>query len=42
MTPAEAIKNGSDYLVVGRPIVEAEDPLLAAQKILEEIDQVTV
>ncbi|VAX38021.1 Orotidine 5'-phosphate decarboxylase [hydrothermal vent metagenome] len=36
-TPAEAISNGSDFLVVGRPIVKAEDPLSEAQKILEEI-----
>ncbi|MFA5088855.1 MAG: orotidine-5'-phosphate decarboxylase [Candidatus Omnitrophota bacterium] len=38
-TPSEAIKNGSDYLVVGRPIIEARDPFSAAQKILEEIDK---
>lgn len=27
MTPAEAIKAGSDYLVIGRPITQASDPL---------------
>ncbi|WFE68584.1 orotidine-5'-phosphate decarboxylase [Thiomicrospira sp. R3] len=27
MTPAEAIKAGSDYLVIGRPITQAKDPL---------------
>lgn len=27
MTPAEAIKNGSDYLVIGRPITQASDPV---------------
>lgn len=39
-TPAEAIKSGSNYLVVGRPIVEAKDPLKAAQEILKEIHSV--
>ena len=37
-TPQEAIKNGSDYLVIGRPIVKAKDPLSAAQAILQEIN----
>ncbi len=37
-TPAEAIKNGSNFLVVGRPIVEAKNPLLAAEEILREIN----
>ncbi len=36
-TPAEAIKSGSSYLVVGRPIVEAKSPLKAAKEILSEI-----
>lgn len=36
-TPADAIRNGSDYLVVGRPIVKASQPLIAARKILEEM-----
>ncbi len=39
-TPKEAIEAGSDYLVVGRPIVQAHDPLQATKKILEEINQV--
>jgi orotidine-5'-phosphate decarboxylase len=37
MTPAKAIRAGSDYLVVGRPIVEAADPKAAADAIVEEI-----
>jgi orotidine-5'-phosphate decarboxylase len=37
MTPARAIAAGSDYLVVGRPIVAAADPKAAAQAIVAEI-----
>ena len=36
-TPAEAIRAGADYLVVGRPITGAPDPEAAAQAIVEEI-----
>ena len=36
-TPAEAIRAGADYLVVGRPITEAADPPRAARAIAEEI-----
>lgn len=36
-TPAEAVKAGADYIVVGRPITAAEDPRQAAQAILDEI-----
>jgi orotidine-5'-phosphate decarboxylase len=38
-TPKRAILNGATYIVVGRPIVEAQDPLAAAKRILEEIRQ---
>lgn len=37
-TPKEAVNNGSNYLVVGRPIVKADDPLQAAKDILKEIE----
>lgn len=39
MTPARAIEAGADYLVVGRPIVEARDPKAAADAIVAEIEQ---
>jgi orotidine-5'-phosphate decarboxylase len=37
MTPSRAIEAGSDYLVVGRPIMEAADPKAAADAIVAEI-----
>lgn len=36
-TPQDAIKNGSNFLVVGRPIIQAKNPAVAAKQILEEI-----
>ncbi|MBY0532444.1 MAG: orotidine-5'-phosphate decarboxylase [Xanthobacteraceae bacterium] len=39
MTPGEAIKAGVDYMVIGRPILAAEDPKAAAEKIVAEIEQ---
>lgn len=39
-TPLEAIRNGSNFLVVGRPILSASSPQEAAQKILKEIGRV--
>ena len=36
MTPAEAEKIGSDYIVVGRPITAAEDPVAAYRRCVEE------
>lgn len=37
-TPAQAIQNGSDYLVIGRPIRDAADPRAAAMRIAAEIE----
>ncbi len=36
-TPVEAIRNGADYLVVGRPVNQAPDPRAAAEAIVAEI-----
>ncbi|UFS70258.1 orotidine-5'-phosphate decarboxylase [Geomonas sp. RF6] len=37
MTPGEAVKKGADYLVIGRPIAAAENPVKAAEMIVAEI-----
>ncbi|WP_446743224.1 orotidine-5'-phosphate decarboxylase [Silvibacterium acidisoli] len=36
-TPASAVAAGADYLVIGRPIMQAADPAAAAQAIVDEI-----
>lgn len=41
-TPADAIANGSNFLVVGRPVVNAKDPAAAAKQILKEIKEAKV
>ena len=41
MTPREAIAAGADYLVVGRPIIEAADPRAAAEAIIADIAAAT-
>jgi len=41
-TPAQAVAAGADYLVVGRPITEADDARAAARAILDEMQSVTV
>lgn len=40
VTPFEAVKNGADYIVVGRPIRKAADPVEAAKRIAGEIERV--
>jgi orotidine-5'-phosphate decarboxylase len=37
MTPRAALEAGSSYLVIGRPITRAADPLLALQEISQQI-----
>jgi orotidine-5'-phosphate decarboxylase len=39
MTPAEAVRRGADFLVVGRPITSASDPKAAAAIIAAEIKE---
>ena len=41
MTAYEAVKNGADYLVVGRPITQHPDPVQAVHAVLEEIRKAT-
>ncbi|MEW5909123.1 MAG: orotidine-5'-phosphate decarboxylase [Thermodesulfobacteriota bacterium] len=38
VTPEEAIQNGADYLVIGRPIRDASDPPAAAKRVADEIE----
>ncbi|MTI60759.1 MAG: orotidine-5'-phosphate decarboxylase [Firmicutes bacterium] len=40
MTPANAVKEGADYLVIGRPITKADNPAAAVEKIIDEIEGV--
>jgi orotidine-5'-phosphate decarboxylase len=37
LTPAEAVRRGADYLVIGRAITDAPDPVAAARRIADEI-----
>ena len=39
MTPSDAVRAGVDYIVVGRPILEAKDPVSAARAIVAEMEE---
>ena len=39
MTPADAVRAGVDYIVVGRPILEAQNPVMAARAIVAEMEE---
>ena len=41
VTPGESVLAGSDYIVIGRPILEAKDPLKVANEIVEELRKVS-
>ena len=38
-TPAQAIARGADYLVVGRPITQSDDPVAAARRIIVDMER---
>ncbi len=42
MTPSEAMRAGANFLVIGRPITAADDPVTAARKIFDEIEQTAI
>ena len=37
-TPQEAMQSGADFVVIGRPITQSKNPVLATQQILNEIE----
>ena len=37
VTPKAAVQNGADFVVIGRPIRDAQDPAVAAKRVAEEI-----
>ena len=37
-TPQQAIRNGADYLVIGRPVTQAKDPLMVLRQLNQTID----
>ena len=38
MTPSEAMEQGADYLVIGRPITQAQDPVSVLTSVIRDID----
>ena len=38
VSPSDAINNSSDYMIIGRPITSAQEPVSAAQMIIDEIE----
>ena len=38
MTPADAVRGGVDYIIVGRPVIESKDPVGAAREIVAEME----
>jgi orotidine-5'-phosphate decarboxylase len=42
MSPAEAVRAGADYVVMGRAIIDAHDPVVAAREASEEIERASI
>lgn len=42
VTPTDAIKAKADYIIIGRPITKAEDPVLATKLIIAEIEEALI
>ena len=42
VTPTDAIKSGVDYMVIGRPITQAEDKISAVKMIISEIENAMI
>ena len=42
VSPSDAIKAGFDYIIIGRPITEAKDPVAAAKMVIAEIEEALV
>jgi len=40
LTPVEAIQQGADYLVMGRPITQAKDPLAVLSQVNQDLRRV--
>ncbi|GLQ30123.1 orotidine-5'-phosphate decarboxylase [Litoribrevibacter albus] len=40
VTPQDAIRDGSDYLVIGRPITQSEDPVKTLQDIISDLENI--
>ncbi|MCW8885253.1 MAG: orotidine-5'-phosphate decarboxylase [Motiliproteus sp.] len=40
MTPMQAVQAGSDYLVIGRPITQAQDPIVVMENICAELESI--
>lgn len=38
MTPRAAVRTGADYIIVGRPVTQASDPLAVVKKIIAELE----
>ena len=39
VSPSDAIKSGADYIVIGRPVTHAQDPVVAVKLIISEIEE---